>query len=132
MMSLVLRVLRVLAVTVLFLLLYLGLRPEPVPKIIAHSDKWGHFIGFALLALSFFTAMPRWSKFALALALTMVGFAVELGQAWFLPRRSFDLADLAVNGCGVIAALVVYMLAVSLIERVPHCDKLIPRLGRSR
>lgn len=87
---------------------------------IAHSDKWGHFLGFALVGLVFFIALPRWSKVAMAVALVVVGLFMELGQGWFLPRRSFDLADLAVNGFGVLAALVVYWLVVFLIGRVKY------------
>ena len=93
----------------LSIMLYGTFRPEPPPDLFAHSDKWGHGLGFTALALSARMALHfvPWPVFWLLTA----GFAVllEFLQAAWRPLRIFSMADAYANLLGVVIALGVVM-----------------------
>ena len=93
----------------LSIMLYGTFRPEPPPDLFAHSDKFGHGLGFAALGISARMALHLvpWQVFWLLIA----GFAVllEFLQAAWRPLRIFSLADAYANLLGVGIALAVVM-----------------------
>ena len=67
------------------------------------ADKFGHFVLIGIMAFVLYRCVraPRWrwvAPIGLALAMTIE----ELSQI-YLPGRSFDLGDLAMNYAGIIA-----------------------------
>ena len=69
------------------------------------DDKMLHFGAYAftgvLAALAF---RRRSTRFACLALLTLLGVALEFGQTC-VPGRSFELWDMAANGCGTFTAL---------------------------
>ncbi|MGE6659763.1 VanZ family protein [Pseudomonas sp. NPDC077408] len=87
------------------ILLYAGLRPDPVPQVFDQQDKLHHLLGFAALAFSMRLALPRWSVvwiFSLCLATAVL---IELAQG-YQPHRFASLADMVANTLGVGAGVV--------------------------
>lgn len=113
---LLMRIGQVVALLALGLLFWFGLRPEPIPNFIAHSDKWSHLIGFAAVSLALFVALPNWPKGFTVIVMLACGLLVELGQELFLPRRMFDVEDLLVNAAGIGIALLVFGLLSTIIR----------------
>lgn len=88
-------------IVVLAVILFSGLRPEPVPQVIDHQDKLHHMLGFAALMFSMRLAFPRWNAlwaFTLSVA---AGVLVEAGQS-MLPNRQASLGDIVANTLGVL------------------------------
>ncbi|WP_417792217.1 VanZ family protein [Stutzerimonas xanthomarina] len=97
------RFLPLLAVTAI--LLYAGLRPDPVPQVFDQQDKLHHLLGFAALAFSMRLALPRWSVgwiFSLCLATALL---IELAQG-YQPHRFASLEDMVANLLGVGTGIV--------------------------
>lgn len=95
------RLLRVLPVlAVMAVILFAGLKPEPVPQMFDQQDKLHHLLGFAALASTMRLAFSRphviW---VLAISLT-VALLVELGQGYW-PHRTASTADMLANALGV-------------------------------
>ena len=69
------------------------------------DDKMLHFVAYAfagvLAALAF---RRRSTRFACLALLMLLGVALEFGQTC-VPGRSFELWDMAANGCGTFTAL---------------------------
>ncbi|HCJ30372.1 MAG TPA: VanZ family protein [Pseudomonas sp.] len=91
------------------IILYAGLRPEPVPQAFDQQDKLHHLLGFAALAFSMRLAIPRWTiSWILALCLVSA-VLIELAQG-YQPHRVASLADMVANtlgvGVGVTASVV--------------------------
>ena len=86
-------------------------------------DKVLHAGAYATLAgLLAYAALPRgWpALLAVALAATAYGAGIEVVQT-FLPRRTFDLLDLAANGVGAAVAAGVWPALVRGLSIVtPH------------
>lgn len=91
------------------IILYAGLRPDPVPQAFTQQDKLHHLLGFAALAFSMRLALPRWPigwMIALCLASAVL---IELAQG-YQPHRVASLADMVANtlgvGVGAVASVV--------------------------
>lgn len=101
------RLWRVMAFLALALLLYVGLRDQPVPMYTTNFDKWAHCVGFGLLVIAFGLAFRRLHSLWLLLGMTLLGYLIELAQNQWLPMRSFSLGDLLADVVGVVIALIV-------------------------
>ncbi len=96
------RILRFLpVVAVMAVILFAGLKPEPVPQVFEQQDKLHHLLGFAALAFTLRLAFPKaWVIWVLVFSLT-VALLVELGQG-FWPNRTASGADMLANTLGVL------------------------------
>ena len=85
---------------VLAVILFSGLRPEPVPQVFDQQDKLHHMLGFAALIFTLRLAFPQWRVFwCIALSLGAATL-IELGQS-LLPNRQASLGDMLANTLGV-------------------------------
>ena len=83
-------------------LVYVCLTPNPPDtSVVRFGDKIAHFAGYALLFLWFAQVYQRSAQFKPAVALVMLGVAVEIAQS-FTNYRSFEYADMLANTTGVI------------------------------
>lgn len=86
---------------VLVVVLFNGLKPEPVPQLFDQQDKLHHLFGFAALAFTLRLAFPRVS-FLWGLLLTVAAaLLIEMGQG-FLPNRMASRWDMLANVLGVL------------------------------
>ena len=90
----------------------LSLLPSEEMPDVRLSDKIGHLVAYGALAvlalLSYRRRTARWPTFW---ALIALGTLLELAQLW-VPGRSSELLDLAMNYLGVIAGVIGMRLAV--------------------
>lgn len=89
---------------VLAVILFAGLKPEPVPQSFDQQDKLHHLLGFAAFAFTLRFAWPngrlRWALlFSLAVALL-----IEVAQG-FQPHRVASLGDMLANSAGVLLGI---------------------------
>ena len=84
---------------VLIACFYFGLS-EKLPVLPFQSDKFGHFIGFAILTAAFGICLRNFTK-ALFLAVA-VGTGIEFAQI-LVPAREFSYFDILANNLGAIA-----------------------------
>ncbi|MGH8436471.1 MAG: VanZ family protein [Pseudomonas sp.] len=96
------RYLRVLPfVAVLAVILFAGLKPEPVPQVFDQQDKLHHLLGFAALAFTLRLGFPR-PHFTWLMALSLAAaLLIELGQG-FWPQRTPSTGDMFANALGVL------------------------------
>ena len=79
------------------------------------SDKIEHFTAyFVLAALPVLGIETRKGVFA-ALSMILLGVLLDLAQK-FIPGRTFDFADIAANTAGVLAALGIAWIILSLLS----------------
>ncbi|NHO68526.1 VanZ family protein [Aestuariicella hydrocarbonica] len=97
---------RCLALLALVLMAWAGFRPDPLPQYTDHFDKWVHGIAFAGITITFLLAFPRWHWLFILSALVALGFGIEIGQDLYLPKRTFDWEDFAVDTVGVIVGAI--------------------------
>jgi VanZ family protein len=67
------------------------------------SDKGMHALAYFTLMLWFAGQYARERHWILAVLIFSLGFALDLAQG-LIPTRRFDLADVAVNAGGILAA----------------------------
>ena len=83
--------------------IYLSLTPTPVEIPLAEGDKLGHLLAYGTMMIWFSNIfenlIPRAS---LAVGLVAMGIALEFVQGW-TGFRTFDIADMVANACGVFA-----------------------------
>ena len=94
-----LRILPFLAV--LAIILFSGLRPEPVPQVFDQQDKLHHMLGFAALMFSLRLAVPQWHVFWAVAVSLVAATLIEVGQS-LLPNRQASLGDMLANTLGVL------------------------------
>jgi len=83
--------------------IWLSLTPAPVQVPVAEGDKLGHLLAYGTLMAWFANAYVRSiARVNLACALVFMGIALEFVQGWS-GFRTFDIADMAANACGVLA-----------------------------
>lgn len=88
-------------VVVLAVILFSGLRPEPVPQVFNQQDKLHHMLGFAALVFTLRLALPQW-RVVWALAASLgAALLIEIGQS-FLPNRWASPGDMLANTLGVL------------------------------
>jgi VanZ family protein len=69
------------------------------------SDKAEHFCAYGWLALcSMFAIAPKRAAILFALALILMGVALEFAQR-LVPGRAFEVGDMAANALGVLAGI---------------------------
>ncbi|MGV8842922.1 MAG: VanZ family protein [Pseudomonas sp.] len=88
-------------IAVLAIILFSGLKPEPVPQMFQQQDKLHHLLGFAALAFSLRLGFARTHFGWLLAASLMAALLIELGQG-FLPQRTASLGDMLANTLGVL------------------------------
>ncbi|MYM65119.1 VanZ family protein [Pseudomaricurvus sp. HS19] len=103
---------RWLALAALIVILWAGFRPDPIPQYTHDFDKWTHAVGFGVLTLLSLLAVPRRLGWLVIVSMVVLGAAIEVGQDWLLPRRTFDWADFAMDAVGVGLGLAVYVLCL--------------------
>lgn len=86
---------------VLAIILFTGLRPEPVPQVFDQQDKLHHMLGFAALIFTLRMAFPQWRVFWCIVLSLGAATLIELGQS-LLPNRQASLGDMLANAVGVL------------------------------
>lgn len=110
-----LRLVPFLAVTAV--ILYAGLRPEPVPQAFDQQDKLHHMLGFAAYAFALNLAFPRWrAVYGLLMGLALA-LSIELAQG-LQPHRDASLADMAANTVGVLLGWVCWLWVRGGLQRL--------------
>ncbi len=71
------------------------------------NDKLLHFAGFFALLISYRLTHAKFSNLQLAVCIFGYGVFIELSQ-WFLPYRSFSIADMAADAAGILVGLTLY------------------------
>ncbi|MCY1302223.1 VanZ like family protein [compost metagenome] len=96
------RYLRVLPfMAVLAIILFAGLKPEPLPEAVDQQDKLHHLLGFAALMVTSRLAFPR-AHFIWLLAFSLgTGLLIELGQG-LQPNRTPSVSDMLANTLGAL------------------------------
>lgn len=104
------RYLRVLPfLAVLAVILFAGLKPEPLPEAVDQQDKLHHLLGFAALVVASRLAFPR-SHFIWLLTLCLgTGLLIELGQG-LQPNRTPSTGDMLANALGALLGWVCSLL----------------------
>ena len=89
----------------------LSLMPMPdLGDLPEHSDKFEHFITYAVLACGAVQLYPRWrSLLVVGVALVLMGIGLEYAQRALTTTRMMDRADALANTLGVIAGLAVQL-----------------------
>ncbi|CDZ94989.1 MULTISPECIES: VanZ family protein [Pseudomonadaceae] len=88
-------------IAVLAVILFTGLRPEPVPQVFDQQDKLHHLLGFAALMFTVRLAFPQWRVFwAISLSLA-AAVLIELAQG-LIPNRWASMGDMLANTLGVL------------------------------
>lgn len=90
------------AVTVI--LLFAGLRAQPIPELFAEEDKIHHWIGFLVFACSCRLAFPNVKFVWTALGCLLTGVLIELAQG-LMPLRTASPYDMLANSIGVLMGL---------------------------
>ena len=98
------------------LLIILSLAPGQELPSIELSDKWGHFIAFAMVMTAFGVGASNWRRcIAGALAIIALGVVLE-GLQSFSPGRQPSVLDAAVNTIGVFVGIFLAVVIVRAIE----------------
>lgn len=88
-------------IAVLAVILFIGLKSEPVSQVFDQQDKLHHLLGFAALAFTLRLAFPR-PHFIWLMAVSLAAaLLIELGQG-FLPHRMPSIGDMLANTLGVL------------------------------
>ena len=91
---------RVAFIVVLGVVLYAGLRQQPVPETFHDEDKLYHVLGFAVLAMCTRLAFPRRSWWWQVLGVLVIGGGIELLQN-LQPARAGSAWDFLADVIGV-------------------------------
>lgn len=86
---------------VLAVILYSGLRPEPVPQVFDQQDKLHHMLGFAALTFTLRLAFSQWRVVWVIVTSLCAALLIEMAQS-FLPNRWASLGDMLANTLGVL------------------------------
>lgn len=88
-------------IVVLGVILFSGLRPEPVPQVFDQQDKLHHMLGFAAMIFTLRLAFPQWRVVWTLLTCLSAALLIEIGQS-FLPNRQASPGDMLANTLGVL------------------------------
>lgn len=97
-------------IAVLAVILFTGLRPEPVPQVFDQQDKLHHLLGFAALMFTLRLAFAQWRVVWAAAACLGAAVLIELAQG-LLPNRWASLGDMLANTLGVLLGWGCFWLA---------------------
>ena len=79
--------------------------PPPMPDF-EDSDKWSHFLAYAVLAACAVQLFRNWpALLGAGLGLVLLGVGIEYAQDAFTADRMLDMRDGLANTLGVIAGL---------------------------
>lgn len=93
---------------ILLVLVFAGMRGEPVPQVFDNQDKLHHWAGFACLTVSAYLAFPS-TRLIWLLFWPLVGsMVIELEQS-FMPLRSASWGDMVANATGVTCGMLVIL-----------------------
>lgn len=98
----------------LAVILYTGLRNDPVPQTFEYQDLIHHLAAFAVLVCSARLAFPGTHAFWTVLYCLLFALMIELTQG-LLPLRTPSASDMAANIVGVLVGLA---LALQLKRRI--------------
>lgn len=104
-------------IAVLAVILFSGLKPDPVPQLFDQQDKLHHMLGFAALAFTLRLAFPRWALGWLLGTSLLAALLIEVGQS-LQPQRTASPADMLANTLGVLLGW--------------GCSQILLRLGNAR
>ncbi len=111
-----LRMARVLAILAILIPLILMIGPfGGVEESTGISDKIGHVVAFAVIAVSLAVLAPRWSLWRIALTALAIGIGVEIVQGFV--GRDADALDVAADIVGIALACLALALAPSTLLR---------------
>lgn len=88
-------------VAVLAVILFSGLKPDPVPQLFDQQDKLHHLLGFAALMFTLRLAFPRWRLLWAVLVSLSAALAIEVAQG-LQPHRTASAGDMLANALGVL------------------------------
>lgn len=88
-------------VAVLAVILFSGLKPEPVPQLFDQQDKLHHLLGFAALMFTLRLAFPQWRLFWAVLVSLSAALLIEIAQG-MQPHRTASAGDMLANTLGVL------------------------------
>ena len=91
-------------VVLVALIVVASLSPRPMVPSESMSDKTAHFLAYFSLALLGSGIAAPASLWRAMLRCFLLGAALELAQALLTDNRVADLADLAANAAGILAA----------------------------
>nr|MBF0683936.1 VanZ family protein [Pseudomonas sp.] len=86
---------------VLAVILFSGLKPEPVPQLFDHQDKLHHLLGFAALMFTLRLAFSRWHLAWAVFTSLSAALLIELVQGMH-PYRMASAGDMLANAMGVL------------------------------
>ena len=92
------------AVTVI--LLFAGLRAQPIPELFVEEDKLHHLIGFLVFACSCRLAFPSVKFHWIAMGCLLTGVLIEAVQG-LMPLRTASPYDMLANTVGVLMGLLI-------------------------
>lgn len=93
-------------ITVTLILLFAGLRPQPIPELFSQEDKLHHWVGFLVFACSCRLAFPGVKLRWIALGCLLTGVLIE-GAQELLPLRTASPYDMLANSFGVLTGLLI-------------------------
>ena len=101
---------------VLAVILYSGLKPEPVPQLFDQQDKLHHLLGFAALMFTMRLAFPRWRLLWAVVTSLSAALLIELAQGLHAHRMA-SVGDMLANTLGVLLGWGCAQLATSWYAR---------------
>jgi VanZ family protein len=99
---------------------YLCLRPSAGgEQWFPNADKWSHFLAFLALAGTLLALVERRHYAAVCAGLLAFGGAIEIAQFFMPYGRSAEWLDLAADGLGIVAGLLVSLpIRDSWLQRI--------------
>jgi len=93
------------------------LTPKPIETLATHvNDKAGHLLAFAVLFLLLKEGWQNLSFYTVFFLLLSYGIGIEVCQ-YFIPNRSFSIADIVADGLGELLGGVLVYLTFNLKKR---------------
>jgi VanZ family protein len=86
---------------VLVVILFTGLRPDPIPQAFDQQDKLHHLLGFAALMFTMRLAFPQWRLLWAVVLSLAAALMIEVAQG-LLPSRQASPGDMLANTLGVL------------------------------
>lgn len=94
------------------------------PTDLTHSDKYGHFLAYAILAMLWAAYLNVSKRIKLGLSLSVsflttvfFGFLMELAQLHFTTNRQYDYYDIIANSMGSLIGILVFFVYFGFIQK---------------
>jgi VanZ family protein len=112
--------------TLVLLVIYLSLKPDPVTLQVREGDKFSHAFAYSVLMSWFANLYAGLSRrAAFAVGFIALGVILEFAQLW-TGYRTFEVTDMAADALGVAAGW------ATAWPRLPNYLSLVERLWRTR